>query len=309
MILDRFLYDGDATALAARLPWIVGALDFFAYIFPERDANNHVLIHPTQGLETIWCPWPINTTSECVTGDAPTIAVVTRLLERALAEVPADLVAPAVRARWAVLLGAMPPLPLTADGAALALAQAHSNKTHNSESVALYSVHPARIFSAARVLAGAGPALAPAIAAFWADPNASGPGGNDGWHQGAQLAALLGLRNETAARLAGRAAFRTPLPGFRFEFFSGEHGMGDEAAAEVFSNLQAALQLALLQPADDADGTAVLLPAWPCGVDVTYRLRAPRNATVTVVWAGGKLASLVVDPPERARFVVVAPGC
>jgi len=307
MILDRFAYDGDAAALAARLPWITGAIDFFDFIFPARDKAGKVLIYPSQALETLWCPWPVG--AECVTGDMPTIAVVTRLLERALAEVPAALVAPARRARWAALLAAMPPLPLTADGAALAPAQAHGDKTHNSESVALYAVHPARALSAARALAGGGPPVAPAVAAFFADPNAGGAAGNNGWHQGAQLAALLGLRNATAARLAARAAYRAPLPGFRFEFFAGEDGMGDEPAAEVFSNLQAALQLALLAPADDADGTAVLLPAWPCDVDVAFRLRAPRNATVTVAWAGGRLKSLVVDPPERAPFVVVAPGC
>lgn len=307
MILDRFAYDLDEAALAARLPWIVGALDFVAFTFPARDAHGHVLIYPSQACETLWCPWPVSA-AECVTGDAPTIAVVTRLLERVLAEVPPALVSPARRAQWAALLAAMPPLPASPDGTLLP-AQSHGPKTHNSESVAMYSTHPARIFSAGRALAGGGAPLAPAIAAFFADPNAAGGGGNNGWHQGVMHAALLGLRNATAQRFVERATSLKPLPGYRFQFFSGEEGMGGEPAAEVFSNLQAGLQLALLQSAEDPQGTIVLLPGWPCDWDVAFRLRAPRNTTVDALWAGGRLVRLDVFPPDRAADVVVAPGC
>ena len=144
------------------------------------------MIAPTQACESLWCPWPIDPAVECVTGDAPTIAVVTRLLERLLAEVPPGLVTPpSRRAAWAALLAAMPPLPLTADGSRLAPAQAYTSpKARNSESVAMYSVHPARHFSMGRALtggvAGGVAGLAPAVATFHADPNsgASSTGNN-----------------------------------------------------------------------------------------------------------------------------------
>ena len=149
MVLDRFSYDSNATALVSRLPWLYGAVDYFALRFPARTAAGLVVIAPTQACESLWCPWPIDPAVECVTGDAPTIAVVTRLLERLLAEVPPGLVTPpSRRAAWAALLAAMPPLPLTADGSRLAPAQAYTSpKARNSESVAMYSVHPARHFS------------------------------------------------------------------------------------------------------------------------------------------------------------------
>lgn len=61
----------------------------------------------------------------------------------------------------------------------------------------------------------------------------------------------------------------------------------------------------LLQTGEDGfgSGTIVLLPAWPCNFDVSFRLHAAQATTVEVVYAGGKLVSLVVDPPSRAAAV------
>ena len=311
MILDRYLYDANATALAARLPWVFGALDYFAHAFYDAAATPPVTIAPTQACETFWSPWPISP-AERVVNDAPTIAVVTRLLARALRELPPALAPPPPRAAlWAALLAAMPPLPATPDGAALAPAAAYNAaRSHNSESTAMYAVHPARHFSVGRLLSGGVASLAPAIATFYADANAGGsPAGNKGWHQGTMHAPLLGLRAETGALLRARAAAPAPLPGFRFRFFSGEPGMAGEAAAEVFSNLASGVQLALLQPGDDGAQSVAVLPGWPCAWGVRWRLRAPGNTSVEGVWEGGALQSLVVQPPERAPAVRLAPGC
>jgi len=121
-------------------------------------------------------------------------------------------------------------------------------------------------------------------------------------------APLLGLRNATAQLLLGRTR-GNPLPGFRFPFFSAEDGMADEAAAEQFSNLQAGLQFALLQPGDDARGSFVLLPGWPCEWDVSFRLKAPKNTTVQGAWVRGELVNLTVLPEERIADMILAPGC
>lgn len=66
-----------------------------------------------------------------------------------------------------------------------------------------------------------------------------------------------------------------------------------------------AAQEMLLQSGEDGLGNAtlVLLPAWPCGWDVDAKLWGPGNTSVEVVYAGGKLVSLVVDPPARAADV------
>lgn len=163
------------------------ALDFFAFMYPNRTADGEVLIAPAQALETYWCPFPFdwNPGGECVTGDAPTIATVTRLLERLL-ELPdatPPLVTPAQRAKWTELLGAMPPLPTNTTTGTLAPGIIYeAEKTHNSESVGLYSVHPARTFSVGLNLTQPGGVnLFLAAATYFADPYASG--NNNGWHQ------------------------------------------------------------------------------------------------------------------------------
>jgi hypothetical protein len=137
-----------ALYLTACLPWAFGALDFFALIFPERNASSgEVIISPTQSLETHWCPFPF-TTGECVTNDAPTVATVTRLLQRVL-QLPPPFLTPNQAALCTALLAAMPPL-LTTAGPKPLLAPAaayDASKSYNSESTSLYSVHPARTFS------------------------------------------------------------------------------------------------------------------------------------------------------------------
>lgn len=50
-------------------------------------------------------------------------------------------------------------------------------------------------------------------------------------------------------------------------------------------------------------GTIVLLPAWPCQLNVSFRLHAAQETTVEVVYAGNKLVSLDVEPPARAAAV------
>ena len=62
----------------------------------------------------------------------------------------------------------------------------------------------------------------------------------------------------------------------------------------------------LLQPADDAAGTFVLLPAWPCEWDVSFVLWAPLATRVQLVFAGGRVQSIDVQPPARAIAVVWA---
>ena len=268
MMLDRWRFDQDDGALLRRLPWAFGAVDFFAFIFPNRTASGEVVITPTQACETFWCPYPF-TDARCVTNDAPTVATVTQLLARLL-QLPARFSTAAQRAKWASLLAAMPPLPYDVASGLLLPAERLTGPSANSESVALYAVHPARLFSvAANLTRPGGCDLGRSVRTYWADPNAGGsPEGNNGWHQATMHAPLLGLRNETAALLLGRVA-GAPLPGYRFPFFSGEDGMNDFPSVEQFSNLQAGAQLALLQAGEDAQswdepGSIVLLPGWPC---------------------------------------------
>lgn len=307
MILDRYLYDGDDAALSARLPWAFGAVDFFAMIYKNRTAAGQIVVWPTQTLETYWCPWPVG--AECVTNDAPTVSTVTRLLQRLLM-LPARFSTPAQRAGWSALLAAMPPLPFNATtGLFTPAEQFVAAKSHNSESGELYAVHPARLFSVGRNLTvpGGVEGWAAMVKSFYADPDGSPD--DDGWHQGVMQAPLLGERVRAGQLFAGRLGGH-PVDGYRFPFFSGEDGMNALPSIEWFSNLASGIQFALVQPGDDdGAGEAVLLPGWPCGWNVSFALRGPKNAMVRAVFAGGAVQALDVEPPERAASFIVAPGC
>ena len=78
--------------------------------------------------------------------------------------------------------------------------------------------------------------------------------------------------------------------------------------SELYAGSNSALAWMLLQPGDDANGTLVLLPTWPCEWDVSFKLWGPLNTTVEVEYVGGAVASYAIEPPARAKDVVWA-GC
>jgi hypothetical protein len=55
-------------------------------------------------------------------------------------------------------------------------------------------------------------------------------------------------------------------------------------------------------------GRILLLPSWPKGWDVTFRLRAPGNTRITCVVESGKIERFIIDPPDRREQVVVGEG-
>ena len=52
----------------------------------------------------------------------------------------------------------------------------------------------------------------------------------------------------------------------------------------------------------------LLLPAWPKDWNCTFKLHAPFKTTVSGSVSEGKVTSLAVDPPERAKDVLIAGG-
>lgn len=69
--------------------------------------------------------------------------------------------------------------------------------------------------------------------------------------------------------------------------------------------MMTATQLMLLQSGEDGfeAGTMVLLPAWPCHVDVSFKLWGAFNTSVEVVYANRTLVSLDVEPAARVSAV------
>lgn len=65
------------------------------------------------------------------------------------------------------------------------------------------------------------------------------------------------------------------------------------------------LQEMLLQTVGDK---IYVLPAWPAGKDVTFKLHAPGNTTIEVEYSGGELKKLEVLPTNRRKDVEVLIG-
>ena len=115
-------------------------------------------------------------------------------------------------------------------------------------------------------------------------------------------AALLGL-TEMAQRMVLERASISPAQGFRFPAFA-PHEQDFEPSADHFANMNAAVNWMLLQPADDADGSALLFAAWPCEWDVDFKLAAPMATTVEGVLRGGHLQSMKVNKLRKTGQLI-----
>lgn len=171
-------------------------------------------------------------------------------------------------------------------------------KTSNSENPELYAVHPFRLFTRAASEAQ-NMSLSLALNAFRHKRNT----GDNGWNQNAMDAALLGLGPEAQSYVRARAK-TPPAKGYRFPAFM-PHEQDYPPSSDhlaVFSN---ALTYMLLQVADDAAQSVLLLPAWPCQWDISFRVHAPFQTTIEGQLTGGNLR-YTVDPPTRAANVRAA---
>jgi hypothetical protein len=117
-------------------------------------------------------------------------------------------------------------------------------------------------------------------------------------------AALLGLADDAFGMINERAV-QPPPSGYRYPAFA-QHYQDYEPSADHYANMMTATQMMLIQSGEDKAGTIVLLPAWPCNQDVSFKLWGPLATSVSVVYSNGTLVSLVVEPQARAAAVKFA---
>ena len=181
----------------------------------------------------------------------------------------------------------------------------------NDETPELYSTHPFRLFTLgrSRLPGNRKRNIAPSIYCLETPQRKTCRNAdlNTGWVQGLLNAALLGRAKKAAEDTLARAQ-TPPAKGYRFPAFA-PHEQDYEPSEDHLANMATALQLMLLSLADDGlnGGGALLFPAWPCSWDVDFKIRAPRNTTVSGKFAQGKLLELIVAPPERKAFIEVLP--
>ena len=288
----------DAAACGAYLPIATLALDFFDRFY-NTSADGRLLLFPTQVLETYWCgPWPDY--SQCPRNDLPQLAGLAALT-RAVLQLPAPLLPDAQRARYAALRARLPALPRTPDGLRYAPAESFSWGPANSEMPELFGTWPFRLETAGRAAVDASVGLDVAAATWFAVPLNQA---NSGWAYGSIAAASLGLAEQALDMAAGRVD--AVGAGYRWPAFA--FGGNDWAPqADHFAVLETTLVAMLVQGGEDGpNASVVLLPAWPCGLDVSFKLWGALNTSVEVAFANGTLVALDVQPPARAGAVCFA---
>ena len=316
MLLDAYGYTLDEGRMRRYLPLLSGTLAFFAthYGDVQRSGGGKLKLFPTQSLETYQCPiWPA-TEENCPVNDHPTVAALHVLTERAL-QLPTRLTTAAQRAQWTALRAALPALPMTVENGTTVVspyeqypAAAHVS---NVETPELYSTHPFRHFTLATAMrdGAAKRDIGPSIYCLERSTRKTCRNSdmNGGWTQGLINAALLG-RAPLAARRVLERAMTPPAKGYRFPAFM-PHLQDYQPSEDHLANMNTALQLMLLAPADDAppNGGALLFPAWPCEWDVHFKLAAPGKTTVAGSFVNGTLRALTVDPPERKHAIKLLP--
>lgn len=161
----------------------------------------------------------------------------------------------------------------------------------NVELPQLYGVYPYRAHGVGR------PDLEVARATYAAPPDIEGQRDHISWHQDGIFAARLGLADE-ALRVARLKLADGPL---RFPAFWGpghdwtpDHNWGGSGMIGV--------QEMLLQ---EVDGRLHILPAWPDGLDVDFRLHAPESTVVSVRYRDGSVVACEVEPPRAADRIVL----
>jgi len=284
LMLDRWDYTQDHTFLKHRLlPMATDVLTYFDNRY-ARDAGGHLVLDPTQSVETFW---------NDVVNDTPTVAALRDICTR-LAALPKDAATTDQHDFFAKMLAACPEVPVaeaTVDGKTvkvIAPAEKHETERHNVENPELYAVWPSRLYGVDK------PGLQMARDTYAVRTNHL----DVGWGYDGNVAAVLGMADEAARILDVKCQnsnkdYRWPATwGPNYDWLPDQNHGG---------NLLETAQLMLLQ----SDGHKILLfPAWPHAWDVHFRLHAAYNTTVEATLKDGKVTDLKVTPSERAKDVI-----
>jgi hypothetical protein len=288
LMLDYYDHTGDQAFLKSRLiPMAASVLTYFDTRF-RKDADGRIVLDPTQSVETYW---------HGVINDTPTVAGLNDISTR-LCALPESALATDQRAFFQQIKAAAPVIPI--EDAILGgqpvrrigVAQKYDPRRSNCENPELFPIWPFRIFGLQR------PMLEEARNAY----ALRGSHNDVGWGYDGNAAALLGLTAEAERILLvkianSNAAYRWPATwGPNFDWLPDQcHG----------GNLMASTHYMLLQHSGEK---ILLLPAWPKGWDVSFKLHAPHQTTIECVYRDGKIEKLEVLPPLRRNDIQLPAG-
>ena len=247
------------------IPFVSNILKFYDQHW-NRGSDGKILFDPAHSLETF----------HTAVNPLPEIIGIRKVAEKML-QLPMQFIGSAKKAEWEKLINDLPAVPLrTVDGKTiLSPAHEYSNKA-NVENPEMYAVFPYRAYGIGK------PDLDLAIRTF----NAKTQKENGGWQQNSVQSAYLGLADDAKKMIV--ESFSTHDKNFRFPAFWGPNY--DWTPDQCHGNVaMIALQRMLMQYEDE---NITLLPAWPKEWNVRFKLNAPDNTTVEVIYENGKMKKM-----------------
>jgi hypothetical protein len=283
MILDWAEYSGaDPTRY---MDFIESVVLFYDGFYPENDESGRMVMYPGNALETFH---PVRNPIDGVAG-------LDCLLRRML-ELPENLASDNKKTRWKKILDRVPSITFTEKKGHRIIAYAESESPiHNCEIPELYAVFPYGQFG----LGKKDLQVAIDTALYAADTEEQNT--HISWHQQGIHFARLGMVDHAVAflkkKLGNAEGRRTPVFWGPGHDWTPDHNWGGSGMIQ--------LQEMLLQAEGD---DLLLLPCWPPGKDVSFKLHAPRNTVVECVYRNNRVESLTVTPPERRSRVRFGAG-
>jgi alpha-L-fucosidase 2 len=252
--LDLHATSGDDAFLRNEvMPIAREFLRFYRAYFQKRGPDGKLVLWPSQALET----W------QDASDPLPEVAGLRWVLAGLLARKEAALT-DGERNDWSTWLDELPALPSRQQGQRYLLPAKAYDLDFNCENPELYAVFPFRFYGVGK------PDLAVGVATWKRRQHRQTPDGcKGGWFQDSVQAALLGLSDEAKALVTLSATTKDPTA--RFPAFWGPNfdWTPDQDHGGV-------LMLALQRMVLHAEGDQVeILPAWPAGWSVAFRLHAP----------------------------------
>lgn len=288
MMLDVRAYNG--TDIKRYVPFVESCLTFFnehyQYETLERwgrqySEDGKLIIYPGSAAETY----------KLANNPNSTISGLKSVLTNLIA-LPDNLLDSAKKSHWKGMLSRLPELSFrNIDGYTMIAPAKTWERINNTEAPQLYPVYPWGEYGLGR------PGLDVARNTFFHDPDVLRFRSHVGWKQDVIFAARLGLREEAS----GLTFLKLKDSGRRFPAFWGpgfdwtpDHNWGGSGMI--------GLQEMVMQCVDDK---IYILPAMPLDWNVHFKLHAPKNTTVEVVYNMGKLEKVNVSPASRRSDIVM----
>jgi alpha-L-fucosidase 2 len=275
-MLEYYDYKKDTSFITNYIvPFATQAIRFFDQHWPRE--NGKIKFTPANAIEEFWgCTNPV----DYIAGLRYTIPQL-----MAMPSVPQTL-----KDEWNNCLNALPPIPMERDGSSVLPAEIYGER-HNFENPECYTIFPYKIYGIGR------PNFEIGLKTF----NKRFHKWSSCWSQDPIQAPLVGLTDsakrciienvnsvDTAIRFP---AFWAPKSDYTPDFDNG-------------GTLMMGLQNMLIQ---SVGSKIYVVPAWPSAWNVDYKLWAPDNTWVRLIFDGNTIKKVAVNPSSRTKDVVL-PG-